>query len=93
VEEFRTYIVNNGHPIPNDGERYRHSEAIVTGCVESTVNHVVSNGSGSSSRCSGRNVGRICCHRRASKTLNRELGTMFKRWYPDMEIEELPEAA
>ena len=27
------------------------------------------------------------------KTLNRELGTVFKRWYPDMEVEELPEAA
>ena len=27
------------------------------------------------------------------KTLNRELGTVFKRWYPDIEVEELPEAA
>jgi hypothetical protein len=27
------------------------------------------------------------------KTLNHELGSMFKRWYPDMEVEELTEAA
>jgi len=27
------------------------------------------------------------------KTLNRELGTMFKRWYSDMEVEEMPDAA
>jgi hypothetical protein len=27
------------------------------------------------------------------KTLTRELGPMFKRWYPDMEVEELPAAA
>jgi len=27
------------------------------------------------------------------KTLNHELGTVFKRWYPDMEVEELPDAA
>ena len=27
------------------------------------------------------------------KTLNHELGAVFKRWYPDLEVEELPEAA
>jgi hypothetical protein len=27
------------------------------------------------------------------KTLNRELSSVFKRWYPDMEVEELAEAA
>jgi hypothetical protein len=42
VEEFRTYIVNNGHLIPNYGERYRNGEAIATGFVESTVNQMVS---------------------------------------------------
>ena len=31
VEEFRTYIVNNAHLIPNYGERYRNGEAIATG--------------------------------------------------------------
>jgi hypothetical protein len=28
-----------------------------------------------------------------AKALNRELGSVFKQWYPDMEVEELPEAA
>jgi hypothetical protein len=42
VEEFRTYITNNGHLIPNYGERYRNGETIATGFVESTVNQVVS---------------------------------------------------
>jgi hypothetical protein len=27
------------------------------------------------------------------KTLNQELGTVFQRWYPDLEVEELPDAA
>ena len=27
------------------------------------------------------------------KTLNGELGTVFKRWYPDMDVEEMPDAA
>jgi len=30
VEEFRTYITNNGPLIPNYGERYRYGEAIAT---------------------------------------------------------------
>jgi hypothetical protein len=42
VEEFRTYIQNNAHLIPNYGERYRYGEAITTSFVESTVNEVVS---------------------------------------------------
>ena len=33
VEEFRTYITNNRHLIPNYGERYRNGEAIATGFV------------------------------------------------------------
>jgi hypothetical protein len=40
VEEFRTYIQNNTHLIPNYGERYRHGEVITTSFVESTVNQV-----------------------------------------------------
>jgi hypothetical protein len=27
------------------------------------------------------------------KTLNRELGAVFKRWYPDMDVEELSDAS
>jgi hypothetical protein len=27
------------------------------------------------------------------KTLNHELGIVFKQWYPDMQVEELAEAA
>jgi hypothetical protein len=27
------------------------------------------------------------------KTLNRKLGTVFKQWYPDLEVEEWPDAA
>jgi len=42
LSELRTYIVNNRHVIPNDGERYRNGEPIATGFVESTVNEVVS---------------------------------------------------
>src|SRR4029453_11409003 len=42
LSALRTYIVNNRHFMPNDGERYHNGEAIATGFVESTVNEVVS---------------------------------------------------
>jgi hypothetical protein len=38
VEEFRTYITNNSHLIPNYGERYRNGEGITTNFIESMVN-------------------------------------------------------
>jgi hypothetical protein len=36
VREFITYIDNNGHFIPNYGERHRYGETISTAFVEST---------------------------------------------------------
>jgi hypothetical protein len=42
VEAFHTDIENHAGFMPNDGERYHHGERISTGCVESTVNQVVS---------------------------------------------------
>jgi hypothetical protein len=93
VEEFRTYIVNNSHLIPNYGERYRNGEAIATGFVESTVNQV-----GSKRFCKRQQMqwskrGAHLLLQTRVKTLNGELGSLFKRWYPDMEIEEIPDAA
>ena len=34
LSALRTYIVNNRHVIPNDGERYRNGEPIATGFVD-----------------------------------------------------------
>ncbi len=42
LSALRTDIENTRHVIPNYGERYRNSEPIATGVVESTVNEVVS---------------------------------------------------
>jgi hypothetical protein len=93
VEEFRTYIVNNAHLIPNYGERYRNGEAIATGFVESTVNQVVSKRFCKKQQMQWSKRGAHLLLQTRVKTLNRELGTVFKRWYPDIEVEELPEAA
>jgi hypothetical protein len=88
VEEFRTYIANNKSFILNYGERYHAGERISTGFVESTVNQVVSK--------------RFCKRqqmqwtKRAAhlflqvrvKVLNRELGSVFRHWYPAFPVEE-----
>jgi hypothetical protein len=93
VEEFRTYITNNRHLIPNYGERYRHGEAIATGFVESTVNQVVSKRFCKKQQMQWSKRGAHLLLQTRVKTLNRELGSVFKQWYPDMEVEEMPEAA
>ena len=81
VEEFRTYIKNNGHLIPNYGERYRNGEAIATGFVESTVNQVVSQRFCKRQQMQWSKRGAHLLQTRV-KTLNGELGSLFKRWYP-----------
>jgi hypothetical protein len=93
VEEFRTYIKNNGHLIPNYGERYRNGEAIATGFVESTVNQVVSKRFCKKQQMQWTKRGAHLLLQTRVKTLNGELGEAFKRWYPDMQVEELAEAA
>jgi hypothetical protein len=93
VEEFRTYIRNNRHLIPNYGERYRHGEAIATGFVESTVNQVVSKRFCKRQQMQWSKRGAHLLLQMRVKTLNHELGSVFKRWYPDLDVEELPDAA
>jgi hypothetical protein len=93
VEEFRTYITNNRHLIPNYGERYRHGEAIATGFVESTVNQVVSKRFCKKQQMQWSKRWAHLLLQTRIKALNRELGSVFKRWYPDMQVEEVPDAA
>jgi hypothetical protein len=93
VEEFRTYIRNNRHLIPNYGERYRNGEAIATGFVESTVNQVVSKRFCKKQQMQWSKRGAHLLLQTRVKTLNRELRSVFKRWYPDMQVEEMPDAA
>jgi hypothetical protein len=81
------------HLIPNYGERYRNGEAITTGFVESTVNQVVSKRFCKKQQMQWSKRGTHLLLQTRVKTLNRELGTVFKRWYPGIEVEELSEAA
>ena len=93
VEAFRTSITNHGHLMPHDGERYRHGEAIATGFVESTGNQVVSKRFGTKQQMQWSKRGALLLLQTRGKTLNRALGSLCKPWYPDMEVEEVPDAA
>jgi hypothetical protein len=95
LSELRTYIMNNRHLIPDDGERYRHGEAIATGFVESTVNEVVSKRFCKKQQMQWSKEGAHLLLQTRVRTLNGELGAIFKRWYPDMdlEVEEISVAA
>jgi hypothetical protein len=95
LSKLRTYIVNNRHVIPNYGERYRHGEAIATGFVESTVNEVVSKRFCKKQQMQWSKEGAHLLIQTRVRTLNGELSAIFKRWYPDMDLQvvELPVAA
>jgi hypothetical protein len=95
LSQLRTYIVNNRLVIPNDGERYRKGEAIATGFVESTVHEVVSKRFCKKQQMQWSKEGAHLLLQTRVRTLNGELGAIFKRWYPDMdlEVEEIPIAA
>jgi hypothetical protein len=95
LSALRTYVGHNRHFIPNYGERYHHGEAIATGFVESTVNEVVSKRFGKKQQMQWSKEGAHLLLQTRVKTLNGEVGTLFKRWYPDMdlEVEEMPVAA
>jgi hypothetical protein len=95
LSELRTSIVHNRHVIPHDGERSHHGEAIATGFVESTVNEVVSRRCCKQQQMPWSKEGAHVLLQTRVRTLNGELGTIFKRWYPDMdlEVEEIPIAA
>ena len=95
LSALRTSIVHNRHVIPNDGERYHNGQAIATGFVASTVNEVVSKRCCKKQQRQWSKEGVHLLLQTRVRTLNRELGAIFKRWYPDMdlEVEEIPVAA
>src|SRR5215510_12305318 len=95
LSPLRTYIGNNRHLIPNYGQRYRNGEAIATGFVESTVNQVLSKRFCKKQQMQWSKPGAHLLLQTRVKTLDGELGTIFKRWYPDMniEVEKIPAAA
>ena len=95
LAELRTYVVHNRDVIPHYGERYHNGEAIATGFVESTVNEVISKRFCKKQQMQWSKEGAHLLLQTRVRTLNGALGAIFKRWYPDMdlEVEEISVAA
>jgi hypothetical protein len=88
VEEFHTYIANNQGFIPNYGERYRTGERISTGFVESTVNQVISKRFCKKQQMQWTKRAAHLLLQMRVKTLNHELATVFRRWYPNFPVQQ-----
>ena len=82
VEEFHTYIQNNGGFIPNYGERYRAGERISTGFVESTVNQVISKRFCKKQQMAWTPRGAHLLLQIRTRVLNGDWEATFREWYP-----------
>ena len=93
VQGGRPSIANNGNVIPEYGERSRCGEALATGVGEAPVNQVVRK------RCCKQQPrpwskrGAPLLWQPRVKTLNGDLGSVFKRWYPEIQLEAAIQAA
>ena len=84
LEEFGTYIDNNASGIVNYGERQRCGERISTGFVESTINQLVAKRLVKKQQMRWTSRGAHLLLRIRVQTLNDDLHTAFKRWYPEL---------
>jgi hypothetical protein len=87
VRKFRTYIENNRSFLPNYGQRYRNGETISPAFVESTVNYVISKRFVKKQSMQWTKRGAHLLLQTRVKTLNNELASTFRHWYPDFRVE------
>ena len=88
VQEFRTYVENNGGHVPNYGERHRNGEPISTGFVESAVNQVVSKRFAKRQQMQWTRRGAHLLLQARTRVLDGELAPRFREWYPGFSVDE-----
>jgi hypothetical protein len=93
VDEFLTYLQNNGDYTPNYGELYRCGETISTSFVESTVNYVVSKRFVKKQAMPWSPRGAHLLLQTRTKVLHEEREDTFRQWYPAFRPTLLPRAA
>jgi hypothetical protein len=93
--EWRRSLGHHGHCIPHDGQRERNGEAIAPGCVAATVTQVVRKRFWKKQPRQWAKSGAHWLLQTRVQTLDGEVGALFKRWYPDLDIaiEKRPVAA
>lgn len=82
LDEFVTYLRNNGGSIPNYGERWRQGEVISTAFAESTVNQVLGKRLVKWQQMRWTPRGAHLLLQVRTCVLNDDLETTFARWYP-----------
>jgi len=87
LDEFVTYLHNNGGSIPNYGERWRQGEVISTAFAESTVNQVVSKRLVKKQQMRWTPRGAHLLLQVRTCVLNDDLEATFERWYPALRVE------
>ena len=95
LKDFITYITNNEHYITNYGERQRNGEIYTSTFAESTINEVVARRFCKKQQMQWSKRGAHLMLQARTKVLNGELVDCFKKWYPNLKIEqvEVKEAA
>lgn len=88
LDEMYTYIKNNRMIIPNYGEMYRYGETISTAFVESTINEVVAKRMVKKQQMQWSQKGAHYLLQTRTTVLNGQLREQFRRWYPDLKIDE-----
>jgi len=83
VRELATYITNNAGSIVNYGERYRQSERISTGFVESTINQVISKRMVKKQQMQWTPEGAHLLLQVRTQVLNDDWENTFRTWYPN----------
>ena len=90
MEEFQTYISNNGDMIPNYGERWRYGEVISSSFVESTVNEVISKRFVKKQQMRWTPIGAHLLLQVRTQVLNGELHNKFEQWYSGLRLDSSP---
>lgn len=88
VEDFVTYITNNKHYITNYGERQRNGEVFTSSFAESTINEVVARRFCKKQQMQWSKRGAHLMLQARTKVLNGDLVACFKKWYPNLKIEQ-----
>jgi hypothetical protein len=89
VHGFQRYLWRNSHLIPNYAARRRAGQAISTAFVESLVNALLSKRFAKKQSMQWTPEGAHLLLQVRTRTLNADLATTFRRWYPACSLEDM----
>lgn len=91
VNDFYSYIKNNGKYIVDYSERYRYGETITTSFVESTVNYVIAKRFNKKQSMQWTKKGAHLLLQARTQVLNKDWEDAFRKIYPKFRSVELKE--